>query len=256
MAGLPKDPSEEALRTYFEGVDTKEPYEAVRDKIVDAIRERRAARAKAEYMQSLRSAAHLVLRLPPPRAQLSMSGVPTRGTVQAPITMLEFADYECPYCQQIQPIVERLEAEYKGKLLFAFKDYPLQMHASAEKAAEAVHCAEAQEKFWEYHDLLLASKHPEVPALKSYARDLKLDTAAFDRCLDSGAKAEVVKANLSEAQALGLQGTPTFFVNGRYVSGTLSYENLRSVIAEELSAAEATVPSAAINADPSRQPAK
>jgi len=235
---IAKDPSEEALRVYYEGVDTTEPFEAVRDKIVQSLRDRRIAKAKTAYMESLRGSVSIILRLPPPRAPISLTGVPTRGASNAPITLVEYADFECPFCQQIAPALDRLEVEYKGKLLFAYKDYPLVMHANAEKAAEASHCAEAQGKFWEYHDLLLAEKHPEATALKNYARELKLDTAAFDKCLDTGAKADVVKTNLSDAQMLSLQGTPSFFVNGRYVSGSPSYERLRSVIEEELSAAE------------------
>jgi protein-disulfide isomerase len=233
---LPKEPSEEALRVYFEGVDTTEPYESVRGKIVDALRDRRMAKIKSAYMQSLRAQSGVVLRLAPPRAPISMSGIPTRGVPNAPVTLLEFADYECPYCQQVQPIIEKLETEFKGKIRFAYKDYPLNMHPSAQKAAEAVHCADAQGKFWEFHDTVLNKKQVDLASLKTFAKDLKLDTAAFDKCLDSGATASAVKTQLTEAQALGLQGTPSFFVNGRFVSGNLSYERLHGIIAEELSA--------------------
>jgi protein-disulfide isomerase len=119
------------------------------------------------------------------------------------------------------------------------------MHANAQKAAEASHCAEAQGKYWEYHDTLAAAKRLELSALKNYARELRLDTAAFDKCLDSGEKAGVVKEESSEAQALGIQGTPTFFLNGRFVNGNVTYERLRGIIGEELSA----------TGDPARAPA-
>jgi protein-disulfide isomerase len=233
------DPSEESLRVYYEGVQTTEPYEAVRGKILDAIRESRIAKAQTAYLQSLRGKYAIVLRLPPPRTTISMANVPIRGASNAPITLLEYADFECPYCQQIAPIISRLEVEYKGKIQFAYKDYPLGIHANAEKAAEAAHCAGAQGKYWEFHDLILSEKHPEPAALKGYARDLKLDAAAFDKCLETGGQADVVKTSQTEAKTMGLQGTPTFFVNGRYVSGNASYERLRAVIEEELSAAQA-----------------
>ena len=148
--------------------------------------------------------------------------------------LVEYADYECPYCQEVQPVVEKVIAEYKGKVAFAFKDLPLPMHANAPKAAEAARCAETQGKFWEYHDLALAKKQLDPAKLKEYARDLKLDTAAFDQCLDSGARSELVASQLSEAQALGLNGTPSFFINGRATVGNLTVEQLREVIDEEL----------------------
>ena len=235
------DPTEEALRVYYEGVDTTEPYETVRGKIIDAVRERRIAKAKAAYVQSLRRSAKVVIRLAPPRAPIVMSNTPTRGPLDARITLLEYADYECPYCQQMQPALEKLAEDFKGKLAFAYKDFPLPMHANAQKAAEASHCAELQGQYWPYHDLLVTTKQLDISALKSHARSLKLDVKKFDKCLETGEAADAVKAHASEAQALGLQGTPTFFVNGRYVSGTPSYERLHAVIAEELSAAEAMV---------------
>jgi protein-disulfide isomerase len=234
----PKDPTEETLKVYYEGVDTTEPYEAVRDKILDALRERRLAKAKTAYVASLRSQVPILIRLAPARAPISMKGVPARGASNSHVTLLEYADYECPYCQQIQPVLDKIEAEFKGKLTFAYKDYPLPMHANAQKAAEAAHCAGVQGKYWEYHDQMDANKRLDPASLKGYASDLKLDTAAFDSCLATGQQAEVVKENFAEAQALGLQGTPTLFVNGRYISGNLTYERIRGVISEELSATE------------------
>jgi len=230
---IAKDPSEETLRVYFEGADTTESYESVRDKIIDALRQRRIAKAKTAYMQSLRSQATVAYRLDPPRAPISKD-TPARGPLNARVTLTEYADYECPYCQQIQPSVQKLEEEFKGKLAFVYKDYPLPMHPNAQKAAEASRCADAQGKYWEFHDLLSSGKNLDVPGLKVYARQLKLDTAGFERCLDKGEKADVVKASATEAQALGLQGTPTFFINGRYISGSLTYERLRGFVLEEL----------------------
>lgn len=233
-ATIAKDPSEETLRTYYEGADTTESYESVKTKIIEALREKRIAKAKTAYMDSIRKQATVIYRLAPPRAPISSQTTPPRGPANSRVTLTEYADYECPYCQQIQPALNRLEAEFKGKLAFVYKDYPLSMHPNAQKAAEASRCADAQGKYWEYHDLLVTGKQLDIPSLKSNARQLKLDGAAFDKCLDAGEKAEAVKAHAAEAQALGLQGTPTFFVNGRYITGNLSYERLRDFILEEL----------------------
>ena len=230
-----QEPSEEALHVYFDGIDTTEPYEAVRDKIRDTIRKRRMAKAKAAYVQLLRAHAKVTVRLAPPRAEVN-ANAPVRGASPAAVKFVEFADYECPYCQQIQPTVRRLEAEYKDRVAFAFKDLPLPMHQDAQKAAEATHCAEAQGKYWEYHDLLFATKQLAVADLKKHARSIGLNGEDFDKCLDSGAEAGRVKASLSEAQAIGLPGTPAFFVNGRFINGAVDYNTLRQVIEEELAA--------------------
>jgi protein-disulfide isomerase len=233
-SSLQKDPSEEALRVYFEGIDTAEPFEAVRDKITEHLRQRRAAKAKSALIQSLRSKENITIRLAPPRAGISLKDTPVRGLPDAPVTIIEYADYECPYCQQIQPALNQLESEFKGKLAFAYKDVPLPMHSNAQKAAEATHCAGVQGKYWELHDVLANSKQLDLPALKKGARELNLDGAAFDKCLDSGEKAGIVKTHMSEAQTLGLQGTPSFFINGRFFSGALTIEKLREIVNEEL----------------------
>jgi protein-disulfide isomerase len=229
------DPSDEALKVYYEGVDTQESFEAVKGKIVDSLRQRRLAKLKATYLASLKNEAVIMLTMAPPRATVPMKDTQVRGPQNAMVTVVEYADYECPYCLQIQPSLQKLEAEYKGKLAFAYKDVPLPMHANAQKAAEATHCAAVQGKYWEMHDLLLTKKQLEVAMLKDYARSLKLDGAAFDKCLDSDAKAEIVKNTLNEAQVMGVQGTPSFFVNGRFISGAATYEKLKELIDEEIS---------------------
>lgn len=238
-AGGFKAPSEETLKVYYEGVDTTEPYEAVRDKIIEAIRTRRIAKAKSAYLQSLRERAKIEINLTPPRAPITMKDTPLRGPATAAVTIVEFADFECPYCQQIQPVVDKLLTDYKGKVAFAFKDFPLPNHTHAQKAAEGAHCALAQGKYWEFHDALFSGHEFEIPQMKRTARTLGMDGAAFDACLDSNSKADLVKNQFEEAQALGLPGTPAFFVNGRLINpnGTVSYSTLQGLIDEELAAA-------------------
>jgi protein-disulfide isomerase len=239
-ATLPPDPPEEALRVYYEGLDTTQPFEAVREQIVAHLRQRRREKAQAAYIQSLREQAKVVVSLAPPKAEVELKDTPVRGAAQAAVTVVEFADYECPYCQQVNPDLQKLEAEYKGKLAFAYKDTPLPSHTHAEKAAEAARCAGVQGKYWEYHDLLFASKQYQLADLKRQARQLQLDGAAFDQCLDSGAQAGAVKAQLAEFEKFGLTGTPSFFINGRFLSGAADYATLRGIVEQELAAAGTT----------------
>jgi protein-disulfide isomerase len=231
---IEKDPSEEVLKVYYEGVDSNEPFETAKDKIREYIRQRRIAKARAAYMQSLRSEAKIAIRLEPPRTEISLKNTPIRGAAGAPVTVIEFADFECPYCQVVHPELAKLRGDFGDKLAFAFKDLPLPNHTNAQKAAEAAHCAGAQGKYWEYHDLLFEKKQSAIANLKEYARGLNLNGEAFDKCLDSGAQAARVKADLVEAQELSIPGTPAFFVNGRFLSGPVRYEVLRNAINEEL----------------------
>jgi len=233
-SAIEKDPSEEVLKVYYEGVDSNEPFETAKGKIREYIRQRRIGKAKAAYVQSLRSEAKVAMRLEPPRADISLKQTPIRGAKNAAVTVVEFADYECPYCQVIHPQLTKLQAETGDKVAYAFKDLPLPSHANAQKAAEAAHCAGAQGKYWEYHDYLFTKKQYDVPKLKEAARALQLSGDVFDKCLDSGAQAAIVKSSLDEAQALSIPGTPSFFINGRFLTGPASYEALRNAIQEEL----------------------
>ena len=232
-----KEPSEEALRVYYDGADTEQPYETVRQQIIDHLRQNRINKAKTAYMKALRSEAKIELRFGAPRAPISLKDTPIRGAADAPVMIVEYADYECPYCLNAQAAVEQIEAEYKGKVAFAYKDMPLPNHGNAQKAAEASQCAAAQGKYWEYHDRLYKTKALTVPALKDHARELKLDVDAFNKCLDSGAKAATVKAHFDEGVGFGLQGTPGFFVNGHVYAGVLTVEQWREVIGQELATA-------------------
>jgi len=135
----------------------------------------------------------------------------TKGSQDAPVVFVEFADYECPYCQKVNPQIQQLKKDYGDKLAIVYKDFPLPMHHGSEKAAEAARCAGEQGKFWEYHDVLFYSRQIDVDALKEHARVLKLDGDAFDTCLDSGRETNAVKQDLEEAKGLGLTGTPSFF---------------------------------------------
>jgi protein-disulfide isomerase len=149
--------------------------------------------------------------------------------------LVEFGDYQCPYCQQIHPEVNKILAHYGDKVSFAFHDFPLQMHAQAQKAAEAARCAGAQGKYWNFHDALFENgKKLDVPQLKDQAQKLSLDAAKFDKCLDSGEQAGAVAKDAAEARRLGLSGTPTFFINGHLFPGPLKYDALRDTIDKEL----------------------
>ena len=232
-----KDPTEDQMKVYYEGLETEQPYEAVRGKILEKIRQLRTDKARAAYVRTLRAETTVYIALAPPRAEVdTQTTLVEGGSDKAPVKLVEFADYECPYCQKVAADVKKLVADYGDKVEFSYKDFPLPMHSRAEKAAEAARCANKQSRFWEFHDEIYHSKELDVDQLKAQARALKLDTDQFDKCLDSGEQASAVEKDRKEGERLGLSGTPSFFVNGHYLSGALDYAALRQIVEQQLAA--------------------
>ncbi len=231
-----KDPSEDQLRAYYEDSDSNEPYETQRGKILDAVREHRIAKARAAYLQQIHGQSNVLITLAPPMAQVPVGDAPRLGGADAPVRLIEFADYQCPYCAKVHPYVLKLHEEFGDQIAIYFKDLPLPMHNYARKAAEAAHCAAAQGKFWEYHDRLFTTNALDVPQLKKDARDLGLEGTTFDKCLDTSEQAAAVQKDYTQAQQLGLSGTPSFFVEGHYISGAMDYKTLRELVVQQLNA--------------------
>jgi len=231
-----KEPTEDQLRFYFEGVQTDETYEAARPKILDTIHQLRMSKAKEAYITELRAEYGVVVELNQPSAHVEVGNAPRLGPEKAAVQIVEFADYECPYCQKVNEDLNKVRDQFGDQVSLVYKDFPLPMHPLAFKAAQAARCAGVQGKFWEYHDSLFQTKRLQLSDLKLEARELKLDTARFDQCLDSGEQLAVVKKDAQEGQRLGLTGTPSFFVNGHFMSGAIGYSKLRETVLQELAA--------------------
>ena len=230
------DPTEDQLKVYYEGLETDQPYEAVRGKILDQVRMLRTQKARSTYLKTLRVQTTVYITLAPPRANVDTQNAQVMGPDKPTVTLVEFADYECPYCQKVAADVKKLQADFGTRVAFLYKDFPLAMHSRAEKAAEATRCASKQGKFWEFHDELFHSKELDVDQLKAQARALKLDPAEFDKCLDSGEEAAVVEKDRKEGVRLGITGTPSYFINGHFLSGALDYATLRQIVEQQLTA--------------------
>lgn len=230
-----KDPTDDQMEVFYEGLQTTQPYSAVRAKILEAIHMKREQKARNEYIASLRAGKTIKILLEPPKAEVALGDAPVRGQSSAPVLLIEFADYQCPYCQGVEPTLQKLQAQYGDKLKFSYKSFPLPSHPYAQKAAEAARCAGTQGKYWEYHDALYKSTKLDVPDLKEQAKPLGLNSEKFNHCLDSGAQAAAVAKDLAEGEALGVTGTPSFFVNGHFVSGAVNPDVLRDLINQELS---------------------
>ncbi|MHB8384029.1 MAG: thioredoxin domain-containing protein [Candidatus Binataceae bacterium] len=233
-----KDPGEETMRIYYIALQTDQPYSELRGKIRDHIRELEERKLVADYVKSLRAQDNIQVMLDPPREDVVAGATPMMGPATAPVTVVEFADYQCPYCRGTETNVEKLRAQFKNQVRYSYRDFPLPNHQYAEKAAEASRCAADQGKFWQYHDLLFTGDGSDlnVAGLKALASKEKLDTAKFDQCLDSNQEQAAVEQDLKQGESLGVSGTPSFFINGYFVSGAVTYETLRELVQQQIAA--------------------
>lgn len=154
------------------------------------------------------------------------AGRPSLGSPAASVTIVEFTDYQCPFCRRhFQATLPAILAVYGPRIRYVVRNYPIpSLHPAAPKAAEAAECSHDQGKFWPYHDRLFRAADLDQPSLKRYAAEVGLDTVAFDRCLDTGAKAQLVAQDVRDARDYGARGTPAIFVNGRLFAGARPFE--------------------------------
>jgi len=236
-----KDPSEETLRIYYLGIPGgKDPYEAMRGKILHSIRALEEKQAADDYIKQLRDKRSIKIELLPPRQDVALGETPAVGPADAPVTFVEFADFQCPYCRQEETTLKQLREQFKDKIKFAYRDFPLPMHQFAHKAAEAARCAGEQGQFWPYHDRLFSAAPEDlaVPGLKTSARQVGLDGDKFDKCLDSGAEAAAVDTDFNDGKALGITGTPTMYINGYTVSGAAALDTLHDLVQQQVDSSQ------------------
>ena len=203
------------------------------------MRMRDVERRRDAYRKELAARYGVRVLLEPPRTALTVpADAPTLGAPNAAVTIIEFADYQCPYCHRAQVVVEELIRRYEGKLRLVHRDFPLGNHPRAEPASIAARCAGEQGRFWEYHRGLLRGGSDLGDAdLRRRAEALNLDLATFASCQARPGGADPIRASAAEAERLGVTATPTFFVNGRRLVGAQPLEAFVEVIEEELARA-------------------
>jgi protein-disulfide isomerase len=224
----------QANKARMRGDDTE-----VRQKIRAFLQQQKLTARREAFVESLRSQGKVVVRLQPPpaiRIEVSTDGAPIRGAADAPVTVVEFSDFECPFCKQTHPTLKQLLDRYPGKVRLAYRDFPLDsIHPQARRAAEAARCANDQGKFWEYHDVLFSQSPQLAPEdLRRYAGQMGLDVTKFDGCLATGVHRAAVQRDLDEGNRLGITGTPAFFINGRTLTGAQPLEAFTRLIEQEM----------------------
>jgi protein-disulfide isomerase len=241
------NPSDAEIEGYYYGLKITRPLNDAKAQLKESLRQAKAQQLRQDYIKNLRADANVAVLLSPPKVSVAYDPARVRGNPEAPVMIVEFSDYQCPYCQRVEPTVKELLAKYGDKVSLAYRDLPLrQIHPQAQIAAEASRCAEEQGKFWEYHDQLFAAPALDRDSLVQYARDLKLDDKQFDSCLTSGKYKADIDKDLREGMQAGVNGTPGFFINGVTLSGAQPKDAFEHVIDDELARKNKPAPTAAV----------
>ncbi|HMD34852.1 MAG TPA: thioredoxin domain-containing protein [Vicinamibacterales bacterium] len=208
----------------------------VRQPIRSYLMQERMQTIRAQYLDTLRAKTPVRIALEPPRQQFAASAAsPAKGPSAAPVEIVEFSDFQCPYCLRAHPTVAQVLTTYGDRVHFVYRHYPLPGHPAARPAAEASACAADQGKFWAYHDRLFADQAKLSDAdLKKAAVDLGMDGAKFNECVDSHKFKTMIDTDVAAGQEAGVDGTPAFFINGRLISGAQPFAEFKRLIDEEL----------------------
>lgn len=237
------EPTDAEAKAFFDEHKAQIPagqsFDELKPRIKQAVKQQKLRDNMSKMLEALKEKHHVNVALEAPdlpRIQVEAKG-PARGPAAAPVTIVEFSDFQCPYCGREVPVIDRLMKEYDGKVRLVFRHFPLDFHPFAEKAAEAAVCAADQGKFWELHDKMFSNQQKlAVDDLKGYAKSVGVDAIKFDKCLDSGEKGDQVRADQKAGTEAGVNGTPAFFINGRQLNGAQPFETFKRVIDEELAA--------------------
>jgi len=233
-----KEPNDDIIQGFYlaqSGRINRPLDDALKTQLRQAVKQSQLQQLRQDYMKQLRSDNKVVVLLSPPKVQVAHDPKRLRGNPKAPVMIVEFSDYQCPYCHQIEPTVKSLLAKYGDKVSLSYRDFPLSaIHPNAMSAAEASRCAEEQGKFWEYHDQLFSASSLEKSSLLEYARNLKLDDKQFESCLTSEKYKAQIEADEQDGRNAGVNGTPGFFINGVFVNGAKPESEFASIIDDEL----------------------
>jgi len=211
------------------------PLEQVRQPIRAYLTQERMQAARERYLDELKGKTRVRVLLDPPRQTVAAASGAAKGPANAPIELIEFSDFQCPYCQRANPTVLQVLNTYGDRIRFVYRHFPLGNHPNAKPAAEASQCAAEQGKFWEYHDALFANPSKLADAdLKQRAAELGLDGGKFNACVDTHKYKTHVESDMKAGEEAGVNGTPAFFINGRMISGAQPFDAFKRVIDEEL----------------------
>jgi len=241
----PPEPSDVEIAAWYSDNQARlggRTLDQVRSQIVDFLRKQRRADASKKLDDRLRAERPVAIAFEPFRLTFADDGAPSLGKKDAPITLVEFSDFQCPFCQSTAPTLKQVAQKFGDQVRIVYRQYPIpSLHPFALKAAEASLCANEQAKFWELHDAMFEDQRKlAVSDLKATARRLGIDGKKFDACLDTGRYTEQVQNDQKDGQRVGVTGTPAMFINGVAVDGgAVPLPVLESLIQKELARVKA-----------------
>ena len=211
------------------------PVDQARKEVADHLYQQAKAKRHRALLTYLKGQFPTRLNMFPPSVQIDTGGRPSLGGgASAPVTLIEFSDYECVYCKRAEPVIKEILETYGDQVRFVYRDFPLAMHKNARPASHAARCAEAQGQFWPYHEKLMASEDLDETVYKAIADEVGLDQDAFDACLESETVADLIDRDVADGKAVGVSSTPAFFVNGRLIKGAKPLAVFKEMIDAEL----------------------
>jgi protein-disulfide isomerase len=238
VASHAKEPSDQEIQEFWDKhkEQIKGKLEEQKDRIKQYLKTRTLGTRQGEYLAELRKNAKVEVYLEPPRLEIATTGGIEKGDKSAPITFIEFSDYQCPFCARSQDVVKQVVEKYGDKLYRVFMDFPLtSIHPLAMPAAAASRCAGEQGKYWEYHDVLFQRQAQlSEENFRKWAEELGVDGAKFDACMKEDKHRKDIQRGMEVAQQAGVTGTPAFFLNGIMISGAQPFEQFESIIQSEL----------------------
>jgi len=237
------DPADAEIEGYYLAVKNQinQPLQQIKPQLQKAIKLLKVQQARQDYADSLRGKTEIAVMLRPPRTEVNFDPTRVLGDPKAPVTIVSFSDFQCPYCKNAADTMRLLVAKYNGKVKVAFRDFPMRtIHPRAEAAAEAARCAGDQGKFWEFHDALFANQSKlDETSLTATAQKLGLDDKLFQSCLSSAKSKAQVEQDVLDGTRAGVTGTPGFFINGAFVNGSQPQTEFEKIIDAELAAIKA-----------------
>ncbi len=232
------DPAAAEIDAWYEANKTRvngQTKEQLAPQVTAMLKGQKAGEAQRTYLAGLRQKYGAKIVMEPPRIDVALDDDAAKGPDKAPVTIVEFSDYQCPYCSRAEATVQDVVKKYGDKIRLVYRDYPLSFHQNAQVAAEASECAKDQGKFWEMHGAMFANQAKLAAAdLIETAGGLGLDKDKFKACLDSGKKKAEVQKDFQDGQKYGVSGTPTFFVNGIKLVGARDVASFSEIIDQEL----------------------
>ncbi len=238
IAGAAQAPTDAEIAAWYQANPAQvqgATLDKVRAPIKTMLVEVRTSAARGKFLDGLKARTRVTVSLEPPRQKIRDAGRPSRGPSGAPVEIVEFSDFQCPFCQRARPTVEQVLKAYGDRIRLVYRHYPLRNHPNARPAAEAASCAAEQGKFWQYHDQLFGNSTKLTnDDLKQHATAVGLDREAFNTCFDQKKYKKDIDADIAEADDAGVSGTPAFFINGRSLDGAQPFEAFKRIIDEEL----------------------